>query len=91
MENFWNRCTERVQAVACGVRCTDLRNEAIKILGIYFLYNLKTKYEKKYGNIISNIQGVLNLWRMRSLTLEERIVAFKRLAIFSNSICSSFN
>ena len=83
MQNCWNRCTEKVQAVACGVKCTDLRNEAIKLLGIYFLYNLKTKYEKKKknGNITSNIQGVLNLWRMRSLTLEERIVGFKTLAI----------
>ena len=30
---------------------------------------------------ISNIQGVLNLWRMRNLTLEGRIVVFKTLAI----------
>ena len=32
-------------------------------------------------NIISNIQGVLNLWRMRNLTLEGRIVVFKTLGI----------
>ena len=25
-----------VRAGVCGVRCVDLRNEAIKILGIYF-------------------------------------------------------
>ena len=30
---------------------------------------------------ISNIQGVLNLWRMRNLTLEGRIVVFKTFAI----------
>ena len=39
------------------------------------------KKKKKNGNITSNIQGVLNLWRMRSLTLEERIVVFKTLVI----------
>ena len=40
----------------------------------------KIKDDKNFY-IISNIQGVLNLWRMRNLTLEGRIVAFKTLAI----------
>ena len=30
---------------------------------------------------ISNIQGVLNLWRMRNLTLEGRMVVFKTLTV----------
>ena len=63
------------------MKCTNLRNEAIKILGVYFSYNQKIKDDKNFDNIISNIQGVLNLWRMRNLTLEGRIVVFKTLAI----------
>ena len=59
----------------------NLRNEAIKILGVYFSYNQKIKDDRNFYNIISNIQGVLNLWRMRNLTLEGRIVVFKTLAI----------
>ena len=63
------------------MKCIDLRNEATKILGVYFSYNQKIKDEKKFYNIISNLQGVLNLWGMRNLTLEGRIVVFKTLEI----------
>ena len=70
-----------VQVAVCGMKCIDLRNEAIKILGIYFSYNQTIKNDKKFY-IISHIQGVLNLWRMRNLTLEGRIVRFKTLAIW---------
>ena len=59
----------------------DLRKEAIKILGVYFSYNQEKKDNENFYNIISNIQGALNLWKMRNLTLEGRIVVFKTLAI----------
>ena len=65
----------------CSMKCIDLRNEAIKVLGVYFSYNQKIKDDKNFYNVISNIQGVLNLWRMRNITLEGRIVGFKTLAI----------
>ena len=65
----------------CGMKCIDLRNEVIKILGVYFLYNQKIKDDKKFCNIISIIQRVVNLWRMSNLTLEGRIAVFKTLAI----------
>ena len=68
-----------VQAAVYDMKCIDLSNEAIKILGVYFSYNQKIK--DIIYNIISNIQGVLNLWRMRNLTLERRKVVFKTLAI----------
>ena len=74
---------EGVQAAVCGMKCIDLRNAAIKILGVYFSYNQKIKDNKKFYNIISNIQGVLNLWRMRNLTSKGRIVVFKTLAILN--------
>ena len=35
-----------VQAAVCGVKCIDLRNPAIKILGVYFSYNQKIKDKK---------------------------------------------
>ena len=72
---------KEVQVAVFGMKCTDLRNEATKILGLYFSYNQKIKDDKNVYNIISNIQRVLNLWRMRNLTLEGRIVVFKTLAI----------
>ena len=66
---------------ACGMKYIDLRNETIKILGVYFSYNQEIKDDKNFYNIIANIQGALNLWRIRNLTLEGRIVLFKTLAI----------
>ena len=35
-----------VQVAVCGVKCIDLRNEAIKILVVYFSYNQKIKDHK---------------------------------------------
>ena len=60
-----------VQAAVCGMKCIDSRNEAIKILGVYLSYSQKIKDDKNFYNI-SNIQGVLNLWRMRNLTLKKK-------------------
>ena len=37
-----------VQVPVYGIKCTDLRNEAIKMLGVYFLYNQKIKFQKKF-------------------------------------------
>ena len=53
-----------VQAVFFGIICINLTNEAIKILGAYFSYNLKIKNKTNYYNIVS---GILNLWRIRTL------------------------
>ena len=66
---------------ACGMKCINLCNEAINILGTYFSYNSKTKEECNFLKIVSNVQSVLNLWRYQNLALEGRIVVFKNLAI----------
>ena len=53
----------------------------MKILGIHFVYNELIAIEKNFLTAISNIQGVLKLWIMKQLTIEGRIVIFKRLAV----------
>ena len=58
----------------------DLKIDTIKILETHFLYSELIAREKKL-KAISNIQGVLKLWRMRQPTIEGRIVIFKTLAI----------
>ena len=70
-----------VQMAVCGMKCIDLTNDFIKILGTCFSYNEKLKKEKNFYNIICGIHGVLRLWGMRNLTLEGRIVVFKTLAL----------
>ena len=39
---------KRVQAAVCGIKCIDLRNEAIKTLGTYFSYNQKIEDDKNF-------------------------------------------
>ena len=65
----------------CGMRCINLFNEAIKILGTYFSYNSRIKEECNFLKIVSNVQSVLNLWQYLNLTLEGQIVVFKSLSI----------
>ena len=65
----------------CGMRCIDLCNKAIKILGTYFSYNSRIKEECDFHKIVANVQSALNLWRYRKLSLEKLIVVFKSLRI----------
>ena len=52
-----------VQLAVCGLKCTDLRNEAIAILATYFSYNNTIKEESIFLKTVSNVQTVLKLWR----------------------------
>ena len=56
----------RVQVAVCGLRCVDLKTDTLKILGTHLSYNEKLKDE---------------IWKMKNLTLEWKIVIFKTLAI----------
>ena len=67
---------KRVQVAVCGMRCIDLNNNTLKILGTQFSHNEKLKEEKNYKTV-TDIQRVLKIWKMRNLTLEEKIVIFK--------------
>ena len=69
-----------VQVAVCGMKYIDLKIDTIKILETHFSYSELIAREKKL-KVLSNIQGVLKLWRMRQLTIEGRIVIFKTLAI----------
>ena len=59
----------------------DLTKDAIKILGVYFSYNVNMMNQKKYCKTITSIHGILKLWRMRNLSIESKILVFKTLAI----------
>ena len=65
----------------CRMKCIDLTDDVIKILGIYFSCNKKLEQEKNFLNHIVKIQNILKLWKLRNLTIEGRIVVFKSLAI----------
>ena len=63
---------KRVQVSVCGMKCTDLCNETIKILGTYFPYNSRMKEECNFLKIVSNVQSVLNLWRYQTSLLKNK-------------------
>ena len=63
----------------CGIKCVNLKLNAIKILGIHFSYNNNLNIAKNFLTAISNVQNVLKIRRMRNLTLEGKILGFKTL------------
>ena len=63
------------------MRCIDLNADTLKILGTNFSYNEKLKEEKNFYKIVTDMQRVLKIWKMRRLTLEGKIVIFKTIAI----------
>ena len=67
--------------VVCGMRCIDLNIDTLKILGTHFSYNKKLKEKKNFCKIVTDMQQVLKIWKMRRLTLEGKIVIFKTIAI----------
>ena len=63
------------------MKCVNLNNETVKILGVHFLYNKNLEQDKNFSEHILKIESILKLWCMRLLTLERRITVFKSLAI----------
>ena len=70
-----------VQVALCGMKCVNLNNETVKILSVHFSYNKNLKQDKFFSEHILKIESILNIWRIRQLTLEGRITVFKSLAI----------
>ena len=65
----------------CGMRFIDLNIDTLKILGTHFSINKKLKEEKVFYKIVANMQRVLKIWKMRKLTLEEKLLIFKIIEI----------
>ena len=62
------------------MKCIDLKEDAIKIFGIYFSYN-KSLTKRRTFWVILKIQNILKLWKLRNLTLEEKNAIFMSLVI----------
>ena len=70
-----------VQVAVYGIRCIDLNVHTLKILDTHLSYNEKLKEDKNIYKIVTDMQWVLKIWKMRRLTLEGKIVIFKTIAI----------
>ena len=51
------------------MRCVDLKNDTLKILGTHFSYNEKLKEEKNFYTTATNIQRARKTWKLRNLRL----------------------
>ena len=66
-----------VKMAVCGIKCIDLTAKIIKTLGVHFSYNQKLKTQKNFVKSTTNMQSVLNLWKMRNITLEGEKISSK--------------
>ena len=64
------------------MKCVNLINGTVKILGVQFSYNKNLQQDKNFCEHIIKVENILKLWCMRQLTLEGRITIFKSLAFF---------
>ena len=62
------------------MECVNLKNNAIKILGIQFSYNRSLENDENYRRYIIKIEKSFKLRRMQQLTIEGKILVFKTLA-----------
>ena len=53
----------------------------MKILGIYFSYNVNLMNQNNYCQAITNIHGILKVWKMDSLSIKGKTLVFKTVAI----------
>ena len=73
---------KRVKLALRGVKCVNLNNDVIKILELCYSYDSKLENEKNFLNHIIKLQNILNMWRMKNLSLLGEIIVFKTLAFY---------
>ena len=71
-----------------GFTPVDLTTNTVKILGMHFSYNATLHEEKNFLEIVKKMEKILQIWRMRSLTLQGKITVFKTLVISKLVYCS---
>ena len=58
------------------MRCVNVHEDTIKILGIHYSYNKKLENDENFKQYIAKIENLLKLWRVRNLSLEGKITVF---------------
>ena len=65
----------------CGFKNVILSDDSICVLGVHFSYNSKLLHDRNFVNVITKIESVLNFWNACVLSLHEKIIVCKALAI----------
>ena len=69
--------SKREICVLGPLKGVEIQILGIKILGIYFLYNMNHMNQNNYCQAITNNHSILKLWRMRNLSSKGKIAVFK--------------
>ena len=70
-----------IQVALCGMKCVNLNNKTVNILGVRLSYNKNLEQDKNLCEHTVKIENILKLWCMRQSTLEGRIKVFKSLSV----------
>ena len=70
---------KEVKLALCIMKCVNLNNDVIKILGICYSYDKKLENEKNFLNHFIKLQNILKMWKMRDLSFLGKISIFKTL------------
>ena len=70
-----------MKVALCAMRCENLYEDTIKILGIHYSYNKQLENDENFKKYIAKIENALKLWRARNLSLQGKITVFKSLAL----------
>ena len=70
-----------MKVTLCSMRCVNLYEDTIKILGIHYSYNKQLENDENFKKYIAKIENVLKLRRARNLSLEGKITVFKSLTL----------
>ena len=71
----------RVHVGLSSMKCVNLNNETMNILGFHFSYNKNVAQDKIFSEYIVKIENILKLWHIRQQNLEGIITVFKSFAI----------
>ncbi len=70
-----------VYVALCGMKSVDLTSDAVKVLGIFYSYNKNISKVKNYIELLKSTERIVNVWKMRNLTLLGKITVFKTLVL----------
>ena len=66
-----------VEVALIGMRCVNLHEDTIKILGILYSYNKQLENDENFKKYIAKIENVFKLCRGRNISLKGKITVFK--------------
>ena len=90
-EIAWIGSAKKWKLPELGINTLDLNTEALRILGIHFTYNKTLSKQLNFDRVLNNLKSVINIWRGRTLSLYEKTLILKSLAIPKKLyVCSMF-